>query len=302
MIISCSRRTDIPALYTDWLIERLRQGFVLTPDRFRPGRLYKIDLTRDKLECLILWTKNPIPILKKLDILSQYVQNFYFQYTVTSYETDYEKNLPCLDRRLSAFQDLSRKIGPERLIWRYDPIIIDTIYTLKWHEQKFSYLARELSKFTHKCVISFVDSYRHFKAPTISPDDQMSLALVLALKAKENGLKITACAEPIDFTRAGVHPASCVDRNLIEQLTKKTIPGKKDPGQRRECRCVESRDIGVYNSCIQGCVYCYATTNRARAQANYLSHDPFSPTLIGRPLGSETIIEVLGLSLSKTRP
>jgi hypothetical protein len=291
MIISASRRTDIPGFYGDWLLERLRQGYVLVPDRFRPGRLYRIDLTPDQVDCLVFWTKNPTPFLPKLTLLTQMGYGFYFQYTLTAYGTELEKNLTPQDWRLEAFKTLSSELGPQRVIWRYDPVIIDQEHSQIWHERMFDALARQIAPFTRRCVISFVDSYRHVKIPSIPTPVQTSLAAKFSHSAQALGLELLACAEPLDLSEAGAKPSSCVDQVLIEAITGKKIAAKKDPGQRRECLCCESRDIGTYNSCLHGCLYCYATTQPAKACQNYQTHDPFSPTLIGKPKGYETIID-----------
>jgi Domain of unknown function (DUF1848). len=159
MIISASRRTDIPAFYSEWFLNRIKAGFLIVRNPMNPKQLSRIVLTPDVVDCIVFWTKNPTPMLPKLDELKDY--NYYFQFTLTGYGQDIERNLPSKkDVLIPAFLELSEKIGAHRVIWRYDPILINSKYSEEYHVSAFKQIAEALNGHTEKCVFSFVDRYR----------------------------------------------------------------------------------------------------------------------------------------------
>jgi hypothetical protein len=294
LIVSASRRTDIPALYSDWLLNRLRAGEALAPDRFRPKRLYKIDLRPESVDCLVFWTKNPGPLMGKLSAIEDMGYRYYLQYTLNPYGPDIEPGVPGASERLSLMAALAKRLGPKGVVWRYDPVILNSELTPAWHARRYRETAEKLSGLVERSVISFVDAYRH--QPLGRPPEALRLgaAEALAAEARKAGLKITACAEEPSLAAFGIEPSSCVDASIAESLTGRRPAGARDRGQRPLCRCFESRDVGAYQSCVCGCVYCYATTNQAKARANRLAHDPLSPTLLGRPAEDAEIAEAKG--------
>ena len=158
MIVSASRRTDIPAFYSRWFFNRLREGYVLVRNPAAPRRISRISLGPEDVDGIVFWTKNPAPMLDKLDLLREYA--YYFQFTLTPYGREVESGLPSKNQViLPAFQRLADKVGPERVIWRYDPIFLSRTYTLDHHLRTFEKMARRLAPFTNKCIISFLDYY-----------------------------------------------------------------------------------------------------------------------------------------------
>lgn len=268
MIISASRRTDIPAFYSDWFMERIKDGFVLVRNPLNIHQVSKIKLTPDVVDFIVFWTKNPEPLLNKLDKLQDY--NYYFQFTLNSYDTDIEEYVPNKGKYvLSTFKKLSDMIGKEKIIWRYDPILINDKYSIDYHLKNFEKLAKQLSGYTEKCTISFIDLYRktehNLKDVNIKPFDDTTIRKIakdLVCIAQNYNLKMDTCAEKIDLSDYGIEHAHCIDADLMEKLTNYQYCLNKDKNQRKECGCVESIDIGAYNTCKNGCKYCYANYNR----------------------------------------
>lgn len=287
MIISASRRTDISAFYSEWFMNRLNEGHVLVPNPMNPHQVGRVRLDPEVAECIVFWSKNPEPMLTRLPELNDY--KYYFQYTLNAYGHDIEPGLPALERRIYTFIRLSAAIGPGRVIWRYDPIFVNDTYTIEWHIERFAYLADLLYRSTKQCTISFVDHYpknsKSMKQAAIQPmTDKQILVLAKAFGAiaGEHGLSVMTCSEAIDLADYGIGHASCIDRNLIEKITGKTFASvKKDKNQRSECGCIASIDIGIYNTCVHGCAYCYANFSEDRTRRNFAAHDPDSLLLVG---------------------
>jgi hypothetical protein len=294
LIISASRRTDIPALYSDWLLNRLRAGEALAPDRFRPKRLYRIDLRPESVDCLVFWTKNPGPLMGKLSAIEDLGHRYYLQYTLNPYGPAFEPGVPPAAERFSLMAALAKRLGPKGVVWRYDPVIVNSELTPAWHARRYGEMAEKLSGLVERSVISFVDAYRHQPVAPPSDADRLAAAEALAVKARKAGLKISACAESPSLSAFGIEPSSCVDASIVESLSGRRPHVARDRGQRPLCRCFESRDLGAYQSCVCGCAYCYATTSKAKAVANHKTHDPLSPTLLGRPAENAEIVEAKG--------
>ena len=265
MIVSASRRTDIPTYHSDWFFDRVKEGFVLTRNPMNHNQIREVSLRPDEVSGIVFWTKNPLPMTDRLDELENYM--YYFQFSVTPYGKDIELNLPRKNNEiLSAFKGLADKIGPDRVIWRYDPILINEKYSADYHVRAFERIAREFQGFTKKVVISFIDrSYRNVKRNLkelalidLSADEQDRLASRLAEIARSCGLSVEACAQDIDLAKHEINPAKCIDDVLLSNLLGYKIDVKKDRNQRSACGCAASVDIGVYNTCLNGCRYCYA--------------------------------------------
>lgn len=287
MIISASRRTDIPAFYSEWFINRLHEGYVLVPNPMNLLQVGRVRLDPEVAECIVFWSKNPEPILTRLPKLSDY--KYYFQYTLNAYGHEIELGLPDLERRIDTFIKLSNTIGSDRIIWRYDPIFINTSYSIDWHIERFAYLMNRLTQSTKQCTISFVDHYpknaksmKHAEIRPMSNEQIITLAKAFGVMAGGHGLSVKTCSEAIDLSVYGIGHASCIDRNLIEKITGKTFASvKKDKNQRSECGCIASIDIGIYNTCVHGCAYCYANFSEDRPRRNFAAHDPDSLLLVG---------------------
>lgn len=284
MILSVSRRTDIPAFYSDWFFERVRQGYLCIRNPMNAHQVSRVKITPDVVDCIVFWTKNPAPMLDRLGELSEY--DFYFQFTLNNYGKEVEPNIPPLGERLEAFAALSEKTGKERVIWRYDPIIFTDSYTAEYHLQGFEKIAERLKDYTEKAVISIVDVYPSknsanllkLGAQNLSQDKLEEFMEKMAGIAKKNGLVIATCAENISLEKYGIEHNSCIDRQLIERITGSTLNVKPD-GQRPFCQCVKCDDIGSYDTCPHGCIYCYANYRPNTVEKKIRAYSVVSPLL-----------------------
>lgn len=287
MIISASRRTDIPSYYSDWFFNRLKEGYVYTRNPMNIHKISDIPLTLDVVDGIVLWTKNPTPMLNKIHMLKDYP--YYFQFTVNSYGSDIEPNIPLKsDVIIPTFQQLSTEIGKEKIVWRYDPIFLNKKYTMEYHKKYFEMMCDRLSDYTEKCTISFLDLYRNTQRNIaeqgvipLNNSQMIEIAESFSLIAKEHGIYIDTCAEKIDLEKYGVKHAHCIDKERFERIGGYKLNVKKDKNQRIECGCIDSIDIGAYNTCKNGCIYCYANYSQKTVSKNSISHDPNSPLLFG---------------------
>jgi hypothetical protein len=304
VIISASRRTDIPAFYSAWLMNRIRAGYCLVPNPFNAKQIGRISLTRQDVDAFVFWSKNPAPMLQHLAELSERGFIYYFQFTLNDYPLALEPLVPAIEQRIAAFLDLAQRLGSSRIVWRYDPIIITPATGYDFHAVTFDRLARALNGATQRVVVSVVDLYRktgrRMKALsddrfTIDPDAASSTQMLDLLRhissvAQGAGMAAFSCAEEHDFTSVGVRPGRCIDGELISTLGGQVL-AKKDPGQRAACGCVISRDIGMIDTCAHGCTYCYSTGNDQLARQRHAQHDPTSSMLfLGHPLSNSSCI------------
>lgn len=285
MILSVSRRTDIPAFYSEWLIRRLKAGYCLVRNPMNPRQISRIFLSPETVDCIVFWTKNPIPMLDKLPALDSMGYRYYFQFTLTPYGNELERNLPEKPRLQKAFRALAGRLGAGRVVWRYDPIILNGTLDTAWHRREFEALCRNLQGYTDTVVISFVDAYAKVKSALLRPieaEEMLELAGNIGRTAKRYGIRPVACCEASDFTQAGIGRASCIDRARIEQICGYPLRVGKDKNQRAGCGCCESIDIGAYDTCPNGCVYCYANRSAALIEKNQSLHDPDGELLFGQ--------------------
>lgn len=298
MIISASRRTDIPAFYSEWLMNRLKEGYALVPNPQNPLRFSRVSLAAEVVDCIVFWTKNPAPMLPKLGEITAMGYPFYFQFTLTPYGRNIEKNLPDKQTLLQTFQTLSCILGPERVVWRYDPVIITEQMNVDYHLQCFEALASALEGYTHRCTISFLDFYpklgrslQEIGAIEARKADVQQIAGGFSKIAQRHNLHLFTCCEPVDLSQYGVSHASCIDGKLIEEILNCSIYFQKDKNQRPGCGCMQSVELGSYDCCTHGCKYCYATSSAKAVQANALSHHPQAPVLFGDVPKKAIIIE-----------
>lgn len=297
MILSVSRRTDIPNYYSDWFLNRIKEGCLYVRNPMNAHQVSRTMLTPELVDCIVFWTKNPEPMLDKLDELAPYP--FYFQFTLTGYGRDIECNVPHKrERMIPIFQELSRRIGRERVIWRYDPILFTRRYTPEYHLKAFGQIAEALQGYTAKCVISFVDSYAKNQKSmaalhtyTLPERELAAFAGELARMAGDCGMKVGSCAEQIDLSACGIVHNCCIDRELIEQITGYELQAGKDRNQRKECGCIESIEVGTYDTCRNGCLYCYANNGRERIERTCSLYDPCSPILCGQITADDKVTE-----------
>ena len=288
MIISASRRTDIPNYYSEWFYNRIKEGFLYVRNPMNDHQISEIKITPEIVDCIVFWTKNPLPMMSRLDELKDYP--YYFQFTLTGYGKDVEANLPNKKTEMiPVFQKLAKKIGKEKVIWRYDPIFFSDRYTKEYHLKAFQSIAEALRGYTEKCVISFVDIYpknktnmNRLSSHEVKEDELRAFAKKLSRIAEENHMKIGSCAEKIDLDDCGIVHNCCIDRELIEKIIGCKLKVGKDKNQRMECGCVESVEIGTYNTCKNGCAYCYANYSSQSVETNAAKYDPLSPLLCGQ--------------------
>jgi len=295
MIISVSRRTDIPARYTPWFFQRLKEGYALVRTPYRPHSIQRISLSPDVVDGFVFWTKNPAPMLTRLQELESYP--YYFQCTVTPYGSQVEPGIPSKQVHvLPALLELSRRIGSERVLWRYDPIFFNIRYTPEYHLHAFGEIARMLEGAVRHVTISFLDYYQNtekvlqpLQITPMAQKQRLQLAAGLSAIAGEYGMSIGACAEPEDFSACGIARACCIDAELLGRISGCPLDAKKDSGQRLGCGCAESIDIGMYDTCPNGCLYCYANHHRSAIERNAIAHNANSPLLCGELDDGDTV-------------
>lgn len=297
MILSVSRRTDIPNYYSEWFLNRIKEGYLYVRNPMNAHQVSKIILSPEVVDCIVFWTKNPEPMLSRLDELDAY--QYYFQFTLTGFGNDVEYNVPHKKEvMIPVFRKLSHKIGSEKVIWRYDPIIFTEKYSPEYHLKAFEQIAGELRGYTSKCVISFVDIYmknrKNMKALNsffLTENELTAFAKEVASIAGNHDIKAATCAETIDLSFCGIEHNCCIDKELIEKMIGCKIQADKDKNQRKECGCIESIEIGTYNTCKNGCQYCYANHNRESVLETCKLYDVNSPLLCGEITENDKITE-----------
>lgn len=285
MIINTGQRTDIPAFYSEWFYNRIKAGFVLVKNPYNPKVVYEYQLDNQVVDCLCFCTKNPRPMLNRLDEISHFNQ-FWFV-TITPYSKDIEPNVPKVKEVIRSFQELSKKVGRKKVVWRYDPIIVNKRWPVEKHLLAFKLIAKQLEGYTTTCVISFVDLYqktqRNFpgiEAVDLSVQDQL-VAKIVAI-AQEHHLKVQTCHEGDRWQEYGVDVSGCMTPAVLERALEVKLEFGKKAQARPGCDCLIGGDIGAYDTCLHGCLYCYANANSTKVINNYQAHDPFAPLLSGQ--------------------
>jgi len=269
------------------------------PNPFNANHVSKVVLSPREVDAFVFWSRNPRPLMRHLDELDDLGCRYYFLFTLIGYPDRIDPGAPPLIRSIGTFQELSARVGPQRVIWRYDPIVLSEVTGTGFHERNFPLVAQELKGATSRCVISFVKPYRKARARmeaaapgAAEPVDfggapVRGLLNTMAECARDNRMEILSCCSELDFSAFGVNPSKCIDADLISELFGSRISPPKDPHQRKKCGCALSKDIGMYDSCLFGCSYCYATSSLERARANYGRHDPQSPSMLGGQEGQD---------------
>lgn len=284
MILNTGSRTDIPAFFSEWFYNRLRAGYVLARNPFYPSLVTRYSLDPQVVDALVFCTKNPAPMFSDFDLLRPF-QMFWFV-TITPYGKDIEPNVPSAERVAEAFLKLSEFIGRERTSWRYDPVFISAKYSAAFHIGQFEKLARRLCPGTRQCVVSFIDLYektrRNFpEAREVTFQEQRELIEAFSSIAAEHGMKIHLCCENERLVCRHVDAGGCLSRAVLEEALGCKLRVSKRKAARPECSCLLGSDIGAYNTCGHGCLYCYANYDRETVMRNMRLHDKHSPFLIG---------------------
>ena len=283
-IVSASRRTDIPAFYGDWFMRRLEEGFAGVVNPFG-GRKYIVSLKPEDVVCFVFWSKNFAPFIEKLQAIDSLGYKFYFNYTVTPLPEVFENNV---DKRatIEALKELSRTYSRRHINWRFDPIIISNVCGRDFYVRTFEELASELEGLVERCYISFVTNYNKVKRnfeeleqttgvriTNCSEDFKIELANELAAIAERHGIRIFSCCGDYLTKEGSIEKAHCIDGRLIESLFLPAGLKHKHKPTRQECGCTESSDIGAYDTCPHGCVYCYANMHKRQACKAFNNHD-----------------------------
>lgn len=297
MIIQTGMRTDIPAFYSKWFINRLKAGFVLVRNPYNPKQVSKYRLSSDVVDLICFCTKNPAPFLPYLENLKPFGQ--YWFVTITPYEQDIEPNVPPKETVMESFKRLSEQIGPDSMGWRYDPILINSKYTVERHIADFEKMASTLAGYTKTCVISFIDIYkkveRNFpEANEVTKSDQLTIGKAFINIGKKYGFTIRPCAEGNALAEYGADCSGCMTLETFETaLHKKLNVPKRSVNQRdNKCACLLGTDIGTYNTCAHMCKYCYANVNHRQALENLRNHNPDSPFLASELQADDIIHDV----------
>ena len=284
MIVSVSRRTDIPGFYSQWFMNRIRAGTCLVPNPFNPRQISRVSLRPEDVDVIVFWTRNPRPLFSYLPELDDRGYRYYFLFTLMANPREIDPRLPPVDMAIKTFRDLSHRLGPDRVVWRYDPIFLSSITDAEFHQKTYRHLAGALRGYTRRSIISVAHIYRKIQKrirelekqgiELLVPgeDNLVTLMGALAETAAQNELALQSCADELNLP--GITPGKCVDGELMAKVFGLNLELRKDGCQRNHCGCIESKDIGMYESCPCGCVYCYATTSIERAQTNYRRHDP----------------------------
>lgn len=292
MIINTGCRTDIPAFYSKWLMNRIREGYVLVRNPYNPINVTKYSLSPDVVDCLAFCTKNPEPMLKYMDELNVYKQ--YWFVTITPYGKDIEPNVPDKEKVIESFKKLSKHIGINSIGWRYDPIFIGAGFNVNKHIECFEKMAKKLNGYTHDCTISFLDLYEKVKknSPELKPptnDEQIAIAKAFSKIGKENNMIIHGCCEKTFLKDYGLDISGCMSKEIVEKAIGYSLNSPKLKTIRENCNCLMGNDIGAYNTCLHLCKYCYANYNKELVLENIRKHDDNSPFLIGSHVKEDNI-------------
>lgn len=284
MILNTGSRTDIPAFYSDWFYNRMKEGYVLVRNPYHPTHITKYLLQPEVIDALVFCTKNPLPMLDRLSLLSAF--DMFWFVTITPYGKEIEPLVPPKEQVISSFKQLSSLVGKGRMSWRYDPIFISEQYSVSYHIEQFHQMAEALSGYTEQCVVSFIDLYEKTKRNfhgirSVTGSEQETLIAAFSEIAKRNRLQIHLCCENSKLVRENVDADGCLTKAVLEKALdcKLDVPQKKPA--REECSCLLGADIGAYNTCPHGCLYCYANYDRETVKRNRKLHHVTSPLLIG---------------------
>lgn len=295
MIINTGGRTDTVQYYTEWLLNRFSEGYVLARNPLFPNKINRYELTPDKVDCVVFCSKNYKPILPRLHEITDRFHT-YFHYTITAYGKDIEPGVPSIEESMQTLIELSKLAGKQRVAWRYDPVLLTEKYTVSRHIETFEKMANMLAPYIDRCIFSFVEMYKKLEInmPELIPlsaQDMDELAQGLGSIAEKNGIYLQTCGTNGDYTRYGIHASGCMTLDILGKANDISFKNLKHKGMRQGCHCIESRDIGAYDTCLNGCKYCYANKNPRKAYENYKYHDPVSPLLLGQVNPEDTIVQ-----------
>lgn len=298
MIIQTGMRTDIPAFYSQWLVNRIKEGYVLVRNPYYESQVTKYSLLPDVVDLIAFCTKNPAPMLSHMDILKPYGQ--YWFVTITPYGRDIEPNVPDKETVMEDFKRLSDIVGADCVGWRYDPILVDSKHSVEWHISMFEKMASALSGYTRSCIISFIDIYQKVEqnfpeARAVSECDRITIGKAVIEIADQYGMTVRPCAEGNELAAYGADCSGCMTLKIFEQALHANldVPGQTSNQRNGKCACLLGVDIGTYDTCGHLCKYCYANANADLVKRNRKRHDPNSPFLLGTSMPGDHIHEAM---------
>ena len=298
MIIQTGMRTDIPAFYSKWFLNRIKEGYVCVRNPYNPKQVTKYSLSPEAVDLIAFCTKNPLPMLPFPDELKPYGQ--YWFVTITPYGKDIEPNVPDKETVMEGFKELSDVVGVDSMGWRYDPIFIDKKHSVEWHISEFEKMAEILAGYTKTCVISFIDIYkkveRNFpEAKSVRAEDRTTIGKAFVKIASKYGMVLKPCAEGEDLAKYGADCSGCMTVHTFETAlhNRLEVPKRKKNQRNGECACLLGTDIGAYDTCGHLCKYCYANVNPVLVKENMRKHNPESPFLIGGYMPGDMIREAI---------
>lgn len=295
MIVNVGGRTDIVNYYSEWLMNRIKDGFAYSRNPLFQDNVSKISLKPEDVDCLMFCSKNYKPMLKYMKELNNKYR-IICHYTITAYDKDIEPNVPSIDESIKTLIELSKIIGKEKVLWRYDPILLTNKYTIKKHLEIFEYMAKQIAPFVQRCIFSFVEMYKklEYNMPEIIPftqDDKIKILKGIGEISKKYNLYIQTCGTDENNEKYGIHVSGCTTPEILEQANNVKYKSVKTKPMRKGCHCIPSRDIGAYDTCLNGCKYCYANKRPDLAKENVKFHDKNSPLLLGNIRKTDKIKE-----------
>lgn len=290
MILSVSRRSDIPAFYSKWLVERLKNGVIERVNPMNPLQVTRLMFEPHDINAVVLWTKNPAAFMEHVEELTDMGYRLRFLFTLNSYPEYAEPGLNSLEERIELFRELGKKLGKSSVAWRYDPVIFSNSFTAVWHLEQVAKIWKGIEGSTDRLIMSFYDSYR-------APDKRMrkssefrevyrrETSRVMFLKKvnmmfKDTDVKLSLCAQGEDMADQGIMNGPCIDGREISETYGIKTTKRRDKSQRNLCLCTESFDIGAYDTCRYSCIYCYADRRGDISVPHEYKHDPQAPSLI----------------------
>lgn len=286
MIINTGSRTDTVQYYSDWLLKRFEEGFVYSRNPMFQNKVTKYELDPKVLDCVVFCSKNYEPILNRLTEITDKF-NTYFHYTITAYGKDIEPNVPSIDESIETLIKLSKIVDKQRIAWRYDPILLTEKYTKNVHYETFDYMSEKLSPYIDRCIFSFVEMYKKLRTNmpeiiTLTDVDKNEIAKNIGAIAKKHNIIIQTCATVENIEQYGILQSGCMTSEILGKANDLTFKKVRHSGNRQGCRCMENRNIGDYDTCPNGCKYCYANKNPQIAQENYRKHNPNDLMILGK--------------------
>lgn len=295
MIVNVGGRTDIVNYYSEWLINRIKEGFAYSRNPLFPNNISKISLNPKDVDCLMFCSKNYKSMLKYMKEINEKYR-IICHYTITAYDKDVEPYVPSIDESIKTLIELSKIVGKEKVLWRYDPILLTEKYTVEKHLKTFEYMAKQIAPYVQRAIFSFVEMYKKldYNMPEIIPfteEDKSKILEGIGKISKKYNLYIQTCGSDENYEQYGIHLSGCTTPEILEQANNVKYKNIKAKPMRKGCHCIPSRDIGAYDTCLNGCKYCYANKRPELAKENLKFHDKNSPLLLGNIKETDKITE-----------